>query len=77
MEILRWARMNGCPWNAMASAYAAAGGHLEVLRWMRANGMHARACVCMWVSGVLVYVRPCYVMASAYAASRGAALDAD
>lgn len=22
----------------MASAYAAAGGHLEVLKWMRANG---------------------------------------
>ena len=35
---LRWARENGCNWNARTSTCAAARGHLEVLQWLRAEG---------------------------------------
>ena len=37
LEVLQWARANGCPWSATCSK-AAAGGHLEVLQWAHANG---------------------------------------
>src|SRR5689334_21762832 len=35
LEVLKWARANGCPWNEWTCANAAAGGHLEVLKWAR------------------------------------------
>jgi len=35
---LAWARVNGCPWEMLTCAYAAAGGHLEVLVWARERG---------------------------------------
>ena len=38
LEVLQWARVNGCPWDEWTCAYAAEGGHLEVLQWARANG---------------------------------------
>ena len=38
LEVLRWARANGCPWSHMTCKAAARSGHLEVLKWMRANG---------------------------------------
>ena len=38
MELLRWARENGCPWDEATPAFAAEGGHLELLRWARENG---------------------------------------
>ena len=38
VETLRWARENGCAWNADACLCAAQTGHLEVLQWLRANG---------------------------------------
>lgn len=38
MDILRYARANGCPWNVLTCAYAAAAGHLEALKWARAEG---------------------------------------
>ena len=31
LEILKWARENGCEWGVLTCAYAAEGGHLEVL----------------------------------------------
>ena len=38
LEVLRWARTNGCPWDPRRHvADAAWGGHLEVLRWARAT----------------------------------------
>jgi hypothetical protein len=33
LEILKWARDNGCPWNELTCSYAAEHGHLEVLKW--------------------------------------------
>jgi len=38
LEVLKWARENGCPWDEETCAYAAKGGHLEVLKWARENG---------------------------------------
>ena len=38
MEMLKYARAHGCPWDEGTCAAAARGGHLEVLQWARANG---------------------------------------
>ena len=38
LEMLKWARGNGAPWNEFTCAFAARGGHLEVLKWARGNG---------------------------------------
>ena len=39
LEVLQWARANGCPWDVLSICeYAAKGGHLEVLQWARDNG---------------------------------------
>ena len=38
MEVLRWARANGCEWNEEACLGAAQRGHLVVLQWLRSNG---------------------------------------
>ena len=37
LEMLKWARENGCPWDEDTCANAAKGGHLEVLKWAREN----------------------------------------
>jgi hypothetical protein len=36
LEVLKWARANGCPWNERR-ARSGEGGHLEVLKWAREN----------------------------------------
>jgi hypothetical protein len=33
LEVLKWAREHGCPWNEWASHFLAVGGHLAVLQW--------------------------------------------
>ncbi len=38
LNVLQWARSQGCPWDEWTCAYAAQGGHLEVLKWLRAQG---------------------------------------
>ena len=38
MNVLQWARSEGCPWNKSTCARAAKGGHLDVLQWLRVNG---------------------------------------
>ncbi len=44
LEALKWARANGCPWDASTCRKAAAGRshfqgqHFEVLKWAHANG---------------------------------------
>jgi hypothetical protein len=43
LELLQWARANGCPWVKLTCAEAALGGNIEVLQWLRANG-------CPWSS---------------------------
>jgi hypothetical protein len=38
MQILQWARANGCPWTERTCTAAADQGRLAVLQWARANG---------------------------------------
>ena len=38
LEILKWARANGCPWNEKTCSHAAMNGHLDILEWARDNG---------------------------------------
>ena len=38
MEILKWLRSEGCPWNEKTCIYAARSGHLEMLKWLRSEG---------------------------------------
>ena len=46
LEVLKWLRENGCPWDAQTCAAAAEGGHLDVLKWLRNQGCpwDERAC---------------------------------
>jgi hypothetical protein len=44
LEILKWARENGCPWDKGICASAAKKGHFEILKWARENG-------CPWDAG--------------------------
>ena len=46
LEIMKWLRSKGCPWNASACNGAAWGGHLEILKWLRSEGCpwNQRAC---------------------------------
>ena len=45
LEVLKWARSQGCLWNMWACVFAAGNGHLEVLQWLRSQG-------CPWDSRV-------------------------
>ena len=38
LDLIKWARTYGCPWNEGTCHKAARYGHLEVLQWARANG---------------------------------------
>ena len=38
LNVLEWARENGCPWDYDTYVKAASEGHLEVLKWLRENG---------------------------------------
>src|SRR5207248_7653027 len=47
LEVLKWARANGCDWSSRTCMRAAQNGHLEVLKWARANG-------CKWDNSICV-----------------------
>ena len=38
LEVLKWARANGCTWDEWTCSYAAESGRLAVLQWAHANG---------------------------------------
>ena len=38
LELVRWLRGEGCPWDLGTCLYAVDYGHEEVLRWARENG---------------------------------------
>ena len=38
MEVLKWLRSEGCPWDGSACCSAAGRGDLEMLKWMRSEG---------------------------------------
>jgi hypothetical protein len=35
LEVLRWLRDEGCPWDVKACSSAASEGHVETLLWLR------------------------------------------
>jgi hypothetical protein len=37
LEVLKWARVNGSPWDKSTCSEVAKNGHLQVLQWARAN----------------------------------------
>ena len=41
IDVLKWLRLQGCPWDELTCAYAAQNGHLDVLKWAVENG-----CLC-------------------------------
>ena len=46
LEMLKWARKNGCNWNSQTCSRAAENGHLEVLKWARKNGCDWNSLTC-------------------------------
>ena len=47
LEVLQWAREQGCPWDDEICAAAAAQGHLQVLQWARAQDCPWNKAVCI------------------------------
>ena len=41
LELVRWLRGEGCPWNMYTCYWAVEKGRVETLRWVRENG-------CLW-----------------------------
>lgn len=48
--MLRYARANGCAWNVLTCAYAAAAGHLDVLQWAREEGCPWNEATCAFAA---------------------------
>ena len=42
LELVRWLRAEGCPWDKWTCHYALINGHVEILRWARENGCEWR-----------------------------------
>jgi len=59
LEMLQWARAQGCPWDEWTCIQAAKRGHLEVLQWARGAGCpwHQSACVFAALLGRLEVLR--------------------
>jgi len=51
LDVLKWARENGCPWNEWTCTNAAENGHLDVLKWARENGCPWDEWTCEYAAG--------------------------
>src|SRR5271155_5399766 len=38
LELLKWARFEGCAWDSLTCCRAAFKGHMELLKWARSEG---------------------------------------
>lgn len=47
LDMLQWARSQGCSWREVTCKEAAENGHLEVLQWARENGCPWNEATCM------------------------------
>ena len=54
LEVLKWLRSEGCPWDEGACLCAAAGGHLEVLKWLRSEGCPWNELLCRMVGNPII-----------------------
>ncbi len=51
LEVLKWARSQGCPWNETdICCLAARGGHLDVLQWARSQGCPLSVHTCAYAA---------------------------
>src|SRR5580692_11608323 len=50
LEVLKWARDEGCSWDSITCTYAAENGHLEVLKWARSEGCEWNSYTCSWAA---------------------------
>jgi hypothetical protein len=50
LEVLKWARSEGCPWDSNTCSWAAENGHLEVLKWARSEGCPWDSSTCYWAA---------------------------
>ncbi len=50
LEILKWARSQGCHWSVHTCYWAAGNGHLEVLKWLKSQECPWDAGVCSWAA---------------------------
>jgi len=55
LEVLQWARANGCQWNERTCTWAAWWGRLEILKWAHENGcpLDAKTCAFALMGGHL------------------------
>jgi hypothetical protein len=47
LEVLKWARDNGCPWDEETCSEAVESGHLEILKYLRSQGCPWDAWACL------------------------------
>ena len=50
LDVLKWARSEGCPWNSWTCTNAARNGYLDILKWARANGCPWDAWTCAYAA---------------------------
>jgi hypothetical protein len=50
IEVLKWARSQGCPWDEYTYSLAAKNGHLEVLKWLRSQRCPWDKFICSWAA---------------------------
>lgn len=50
LDLMKWLRANGCPWDFYICACAAQEGHLNVLKWARANGCDWDGTTCSYAA---------------------------
>src|SRR5580658_9215216 len=50
LNIIQWARENGCDWDSSTCSDAARGDHLEVLKWARGNGCDWNSLTCSYAA---------------------------
>ena len=51
LEVLKWARDNGCEWDSLTCANAARNGHLVLLNWAFDNGCQWDSLTCAYAAG--------------------------
>lgn len=56
LHILKWLRMNGCPWNRYTITSAASGGYTDVIYWARTNGGEWCEDACTAAAGGIVHL---------------------
>ena len=55
LELVRWLRAHGCPWDSLTCHDAVRFSHVQVLRWSRENGCPWTAATRDWAAEELGY----------------------